>query len=84
MKLSDGFNRWEYGIGALACYLACLLAINLAFSVVDLSWAYATWSGLGITMSVVAGKLIFHEAVGPLKLVSLGIILLGTICLSFT
>jgi len=51
--------------------------LSLTLREVDLSFAYALWSGAGNALIATVGILWFREPMGALTMVSLGLIVIG-------
>ena len=77
VKLSEGFTRLLPSALILVFYGLSLGFLGLALKKVDLSLAYAIWSGLGIAFIASVGVLWFREPVTAVKVVSLGLIVAG-------
>jgi small multidrug resistance pump len=77
VKLSEGFTRLLPSALILVFYGLSLGFLGLALKKVDLSLAYAIWSGLGIAFIASVGVLCFREPVTAVKVVSLGLIVVG-------
>ena len=77
VKLSEGFTRLLPSALILVFYGLSLGFLGLALKKVDLSLAYAIWSGLGIAFIASVGVLWFREPVTAVKIVSLGLIVVG-------
>jgi small multidrug resistance pump len=77
VKLSEGFTRLLPSALILVFYGVSLGFLGLALKKVDLSLAYAIWSGLGIAFIASVGVLWFREPVTAVKVVSLGLIVVG-------
>jgi small multidrug resistance pump len=77
VKLSEGFTRLLPSALILVFYGLSLGFLGLALKKVDRSLAYAIWSGLGIAFIVSVGVLWFREPVTAVKVVSLGLIVVG-------
>jgi small multidrug resistance pump len=77
VKLSEGFTRLLPSALILVFYGLSLGFLGLALKKVDLSLAYAIWSGLGIAFIASVGVLWFREPVTAVKVVSLGLIVVG-------
>lgn len=82
MKLSEGFSKLVPSIAMLVFYLFGLSVLALALRKIDVSIAYAVWSGLGTAIIAMVGILWFEEPVTLLKIVSLGLIIVGVVGLS--
>jgi small multidrug resistance pump len=79
MKLSEGFTRFLPSVLLFAFYSLSFAAVTLAIKHIELSVAYAIWSGLGTALIAMIGILWFKEAFSVLKLVSLALIVLGIV-----
>jgi small multidrug resistance pump len=77
VKLSEGFTRLLPSVLIFVFYGLSLGFLGLALKKVDLSLAYAIWSGLGIAFIASIGVLWFREPVTALKMISLGLIVVG-------
>ncbi len=77
VKLSEGFTRLLPSALILVFYGLSLGFLGLALKKMDLSLAYAIWSGLGIAFVASVGVLWFREPVTAVKVVSLGLIVVG-------
>jgi small multidrug resistance pump len=77
MKLSDGLKKPVFSLLMLALYGLSLGLVTLAIKRIEVSVAYAIWSGAGTALIALVGILGFHESVTALKIVSLVLIVLG-------
>ena len=77
LKLSDGFTRAGPAGIVVVCYAAAFVMLSLALRGIDLSTAYAVWSGVGTAVVAAIGIVWFGEPAGAWKLVSLALIVLG-------
>jgi small multidrug resistance pump len=77
LKLSDGFTRIGPSAAVVICYVASFLLLSLALRGIELSIAYAVWSGVGTAAVAAIGIVWFGEAAGAWKLLCLGLIVLG-------
>jgi small multidrug resistance pump len=84
MKLSRGFRNPVATVFMFVCYLVGLVPLNLALRHIDLSVAYAVWSGLGTVFITVVGILYFREPATAIRLVSIGLIIIGVIGLNLS
>lgn len=53
--------------------------LSVALRTLPLGTAYAVWVGIGAVGAVVAGVLLFDEAVSPLKLLSVLLVVAGIV-----
>jgi small multidrug resistance pump len=77
MKLSRGFTKIAPSIAMGAFYIISFVLLNLALKKIDVSLAYAIWSGIGTALIAVIGFLWFKEPMNAIKIVSLILIILG-------
>ena len=82
MKLSQGFTKLLPSALIFLFYGAAVAALTMALMQIDISVAYAIWSGLGTALIAVIGMLWFKEPVTAIRLVSLGLIIIGIIGLN--
>jgi small multidrug resistance pump len=77
MKLSRGFTRIAPTIAMAAFYIISFVFLTLALKKINVSVAYAIWSGIGTALIAMIGFLWFKESMNALKIVSLALIILG-------
>jgi small multidrug resistance pump len=81
LKLSQGFSRWGPSGVVVVCYVASFSLLSLALKAIDLSFAYAVWSGVGTAAVAAIGIVWFGESAGPIKLCALALIVVGVVML---
>jgi small multidrug resistance pump len=79
LKASDGFSRLIPGVLSVAAYGIVLYLFSIALTRIPIGPAYAIWSGVGITITVLAGYFIWHENVTWIQIAGMGLILAGVI-----
>ncbi len=79
MKLSRGFTRIVPTIAMGAFYIISFVLLTLALKKINVSVAYAIWSGIGTALIAMIGFLWFKESMNVIKIVSLVLIILGVI-----
>lgn len=79
MKLSEGLTKPWPTAAVFACYLCSLTALTKALVAIELSVAYAVWSGVGTAAVSMIGIAVFDEPATWLKLGSLVLIVLGVV-----
>lgn len=84
MKLSEGFSRLVPSILLFVFYAASFVAVTIALKEIEVSIAYAVWSGLGTALITVIGILFFRETVTVLKIVSIILIIIGIVGLNLS
>ncbi len=82
MKLADGFTKTLPSVLVFAFYGLSLAALTMALKKLDVSIAYATWSGLGTALIAMIGIYWFHEPMTALKGASLVLIIAGVVGLN--
>jgi len=84
MKLSQGFTKLVPSILLFVFYTLSMGMLTLALKKIDVSVAYAVWSGAGTALIATIGVLWFKEPLTALKLISLGLIILGVVGLNLS
>jgi len=79
MKLSEGFTRLTPSVLIFVCYAISFINLTLCLRYMDVSIAYAVWSGLGTALIAAIGFLWFKEPLTAVKIVSLLLIIVGVI-----
>ena len=82
MKLSEGFTRLVPSILLFVFYTLSFGMLTLALKRIDVSVAYAVWSGVGTALIASIGVLWFREPMTALKLISLALIIVGVVGLN--
>lgn len=82
MKLSAGFSKLIPSILLFLFYAGSLVALTFALKEIDVSIAYAVWSGLGTALITLVGIFFFRESVTLLKIVSILLIIIGVMGLN--
>jgi small multidrug resistance pump len=84
MKLSQGFTKMLPSVLMFLFYGLSFLALTLVLKRMDVSVAYAVWSGLGTALIATVGVLWLKEPVNTMKVVSLTLIIIGVIGLNLS
>jgi small multidrug resistance pump len=84
MKLSESFTRLVPSILIVVFYGLSLGALTLALKKIDVSVAYAIWSGVGTALIATIGVLWFKEPLTAFKLISLVLIIAGVVGLNLS
>ena len=77
MKLSEGFARLLPSVFIFVFYGLSFAGLTLALKRIDVSVAYAIWSGLGTALITVIGLAYFKEPATLIKILSIALIVLG-------
>ncbi|WP_106769843.1 DMT family transporter [Paenibacillus faecalis] len=84
MKLSEGFTRLVPSILLVLFYLGSLAFLTLTLKKIDVSVAYAIWSGMGIVLIAIIGFFYFNEQFSFVKLFAILLIVIGVVTLNLT
>ncbi|HLB57353.1 MAG TPA: multidrug efflux SMR transporter [Gammaproteobacteria bacterium] len=79
MNLSNGFTKLGPSIFIFVFYTVSFIFLTLSLKRLEVSFAYAVWSGLGTLLVVVIGVTCFHEPLTAIKALSLGLIIAGVV-----
>jgi len=84
MKLAEGFTRPLPSFGVFVFYSASLALLTMALKTWDVSVAYAVWAGLGTALIVLIGVVWFGEALTPLRVTCILLIVIGVAGLNWS
>lgn len=84
LKLSNGFERWQWGTASIACYSACFWVLAPAMKVLPVGVVYAIWAGVGIVAAAIIGVVAFDERLGAVQLGCIALVLIGAVGLRMT
>ena len=84
LKYTDGFTRPLPTLLTVAAIIVSLALLGLAMKELPLGTAYAIWTGVGAVGTVIAGIMLFGEAVTLLPLASVALIVCGLIGLKLS
>lgn len=77
MKQSQGFTKLMPSLLAISFFAASIFALAVALKTLEVIPVYIVWVGLGTLLISVLGVMIFNEAISPLKLISVVLVILG-------
>ena len=79
LKYSDGLTRfWPSAATLLAIFLSFAL-MAVALKSLPFGTAYAVWTGIGATGSIILGMLIYSEPADPVRVLCLSLIVAGMV-----
>lgn len=84
MKLSYGLTQLGPSIAVFVFYGLALAGLALVLKHIELSIAYAIWSGAGTALTALIGIWVFGESMTPLKLASLALVIIGVVGLQLS
>lgn len=82
MKLTQGFTKLVPSIMVFVLYGGAIVGLTLALKRIDVSVAYAVWSGLGTALIAVIGMTYLREPATALRLASIALIIAGVVGLN--
>ena len=65
-------------------YALSIIALTFAVNRLEVSVAYALWSGMGTALVAIIGLWFFQESITIIKVVALGLIIVGVVMLHLT
>ena len=77
MRLSESFTRLTPSVLIFVFYAFSFALNTLIIRTLGLSVVYAVWSGVGTVLTALIGFMYFKEPATALKLVSIGLIVIG-------
>jgi small multidrug resistance pump len=84
LKLSQGLTKIIPAIAMAIFYIVSFIFLAFALKKIEVGTAYAIWSGIGTALIALIGFLWFQESLDALKVVSLGLIILGVVGLNLS
>lgn len=84
LKYTESFTRLWPTLGTLLSMIISIGLLGIAMKSLPVGTAYAIWVGVGAVGTVILGMLLFAESTSILRLLSLGLIILGIIGLKLT
>ena len=84
LKYTDGFSKLVPSVLTVAAMVASVVLLGLAMKQLPVGTAYAVWTGIGTVGTVILGIVLMGDSAAPLRLVCLGLIMLGIVGLKVT
>ncbi|GAA4035254.1 DMT family transporter [Parerythrobacter jejuensis] len=84
LKLSDGFEKWHWGMLSILCYSACFWVLAPAMKVLPVGVVYAVWAGVGIVAATAIGVFAFDEKLAAIQYFCIVLVLVGAVGLKLT
>ncbi|MCI8647252.1 MAG: multidrug efflux SMR transporter [Firmicutes bacterium] len=82
LKYTEGFTKLWPSLITIVSYSICFYCFAKALEHINLSFAYAIWSGLGIVVSTLVSVFLFKEGVTPAGVFGILLILAGVVILN--
>jgi quaternary ammonium compound-resistance protein SugE len=84
LKYSEGFTRLVPSAITLVAMIISFWMLALAMKALPLGTAYAVWVGIGTIGAFIAGIVLFQEAITPMRILSVLLIIAGLVGLKLT
>ncbi|MGV0741394.1 DMT family transporter [Mycolicibacterium sp. XJ870] len=83
IKESDGFTRLWPSVVCVVAAVASFVLLALVVKQLPVGTAYAIWAGIGAVGVAIAGVVLFHDALTPLRMTFIALIVVGLVGLRF-
>jgi len=82
LKFSEGFTKLVPSLTVVVGYGLSFYLLSLSLKVMPVGIAYALWSGIGIILTVIAGRMIWQETLDWARVIGIGLILIGILVIN--
>ena len=82
LKFSEGFTKLVPSIVVVVGYGLSFYLLSMTLKVMPIGIAYALWSGIGITLTVILGKVIWNESLDWARITGIILIILGILIIN--
>ncbi len=76
---SQGFSDLNWSIAAAVFFLLTVFTLSLALKTIDVGIGYAVWTGIGSSGAAVVSAILFDQALTPLRILWLAVIIAGVV-----
>lgn len=77
MKYAEGYTRLSWTLVSLLLLAAFVFLLGRALQVLGVGVAYTVWTGIGAAGTLAMGVLLFNEALNPMKVAGIALVLIG-------
>jgi quaternary ammonium compound-resistance protein SugE len=84
LKYTEGFTRLVPSLLTGTAMVISIVLLAIATKKLPLGTAYAVWTGIGAVGAVTLGIVLFGESAQPLRLLCVGLIVVGILGLKLT
>ena len=84
MKYADGYTRLGWSVASLVLLAAFVFLLGRALQVLEIGVAYTVWTGIGAVGTLTMGVLLFGEALSPMKIAGIVLVISGIAARSWT
>ncbi|HVF26502.1 MAG TPA: multidrug efflux SMR transporter [Anaerolineales bacterium] len=82
LKFSEGFTKLVPSIIVVVGYGISFYLLSMTLKVMPIGIAYALWSGIGITLTVILGKIIWNESLDWARVTGIILIIIGILVIN--
>ena len=82
LKFSEGFTKLVPSIIVVMGYGLSFYLLSMTLKVMPIGIAYALWSGIGITLTVLLGKIIWNESLDWARITGIILIIIGILVIN--
>ena len=82
LKFSEGFTKLVPSIIVVVGYGLSFYLLSMTLKVMPIGIAYALWSGIGITLTVLLGKVIWNESLDWARVTGITLIIIGILVIN--
>ncbi|RAO77740.1 quaternary ammonium compound efflux SMR transporter SugE [Dyella jiangningensis] len=84
LKYTEGFSRLWPSVVTVSAMTASIILLAMAVKTLPIGTAYAIWTGIGAVGAVLLGIVLFGDSASPLRLVCVGLVVVGMVGLKLT
>lgn len=82
LKSSEGFTRLWPSLVTAASYCVAFWLLSLTLRTIPTGVAYALWSGIGVVLIAIAGRLVHNQRLDAPAILGIGLILAGVVVMN--
>ena len=82
LKFSEGFTKLVPSVVVVVGYGLSFYLLSMTLKVMPIGIAYALWSGIGITLTVILGKIIWNESLDWARVTGIILIIIGILVIN--
>lgn len=82
LKFSEGFTKLVPSVVVVVGYGLSFYLLSITLKVMPIGIAYALWLGIGITLTVIAGKIIWNESLDWARIMGIILIIMGILVIN--
>jgi multidrug transporter EmrE-like cation transporter len=79
MKYAAGYTKLGWSIASLALLAAFVFLLGRSLQVLPVGTAYAVWTGVGATGTVLMGVVLFGETLDPIRVGCIALVVIGIV-----